>query len=91
MPLTMKGRTGRLLWGSRVVTEFAAWQASATGPGTLRVDVARHEPDPAYWAYHDGDLTAELELGKMADRGRVELLSTEPLQFILHEQQDGET
>jgi hypothetical protein len=88
MPLKMVGRAGRLLWGSRVVSEFAGWSAESDGPARLRVQVARHAPNPVYWEHH-GPLQAELEVGPQRCRGTVDGLVEEPLAFTLIEQEEG--
>lgn len=86
---TIRGRAGRLLWGSRVVTEFERWTARPTG-SSFEVAVERHEPDPVWWEYAaTHPLTAELDIGRDGIRGRTRDLSRTPLHFILEESHAG--
>jgi hypothetical protein len=85
MPFSMRGKAGRLLWGSRVVSEFSDWSATSEGPNRFSVAVSRHAPDPVYWEHH-GDLTAELEVGPQRFVGSVRDFLPEPLHFTLEEE-----
>ena len=82
---TIRGRAGRLLWGSRVVTEFERWTARTVGPSSLEVQVERHTPDPVWWQFCGDDLAAELDLGRAPLRGSAAGLCRDTLRFTLEE------
>ncbi len=89
MPSTVvvRGKAGRLLWGSRVVSEFGRWSAKPVGASSFEVEVDRHTPDPVWWAYANDGLAAELDIGPRPICGPVSGLCREPLRFTLRDEE----
>ena len=78
------GQGGRLLVGSRTVTEFDGWRARALPEGGYRVTVAKHRPDPYWWdAANPATLEVEFEIGRAFMVGTARIESREPLIIIM--------
>lgn len=84
---SMIGGTGRLLLGSRPVTDFHRWSA-ADLPGThrLKIAVAEHSPHPTWWhCIESPGLKIELDVAGGIWKGSAKIASAEPLVIILEE------
>jgi hypothetical protein len=85
----IRGRTGVLRSGSRVVTELVGWRAESFPDGTLRVHPYHHEPDPYWWEHHDGSwLVLDLDFGRDGLRGPATIVASEPLVIDMTQEAD---
>lgn len=72
--LTLRGATGRLTSGCRLVATLWTWEAHGLpGPRRLAVRVAHAHRDPVWWGQHTQPLTVALDVGDRAWKGRAVL------------------
>lgn len=86
MRLAIRGRTGRLRSGCRLVAAFGPWEANdLPGERRLRVVVSEARRDPVRWGRSVGPLIADLDVGSQVWRGTATVEREEPLTLIVEE------
>lgn len=88
----LKGRTGRLVRGYDVLTEFHGWEAIGNWDGTVdavdrrpgaMLNVDAHQPDELTWPLRtNGELSVELDMGNREFHGPARILIEAPLLTI---------
>ncbi len=83
---TMRGSSGRIRSGCRVVAEFRDWTGTALGGRRrMRVTADKVQRDPVWWSHHTHPLEAALDVGGHVWHGPALIESADPLTFRIEE------
>lgn len=75
----MRGVTGRLTSGCRLVATLWTWEAhDLPGHRRLAVSVGHTHRDPIWWDHHTQSLVAELDVGTRTWKGAATIVRDEP-------------
>lgn len=84
--ITMRGPSGQLKSGSRVIAIFDQWVLTDL-PGVRRAKLVAsyYTPHPVDWARRFTSLKVTLDLGNQIGTGTAEVVREDPLELVIEE------